>query len=56
VRSARGAGGQFIFMLPEFDLVAVFTSYYGPMKPIDYFNRIIAPAFARPPLKETGRK
>lgn len=45
VRSARGAGGQFIFMLPELDLVAVFTSYYATNKPIQYFGDIIVPAF-----------
>jgi hypothetical protein len=45
VRSARGAGGQFIFMVPELDLVAVFTSYYATNKPIEHFANILLPAF-----------
>ena len=45
VRSARGAGGQFIFMLPELNLAAVFTSYYATNHPIQHFADIIVPAF-----------
>lgn len=45
VRSARGAGGQFIFMVPELDLVAVFTSYYANNHPIKHFANLIIPAF-----------
>ena len=47
VRSCRGAGGQFIFVLPELQLVAVFTSYYATNIPIRYFEKIIAPAFVK---------
>ena len=47
VRSCRGAGGQFIFVLPELQLVAVFTSYYADNKPIQHFERVILPAFAK---------
>ncbi len=46
VRSARGAGGQYIFVLPELDLVCVFTSYYSPNSPLRYFAEVVAPAFA----------
>ncbi|MFK5924617.1 MAG: serine hydrolase [Verrucomicrobiota bacterium] len=45
VRSARGAGGQYIFVLPELDLVCVFTSYYSPNNPLTYFEKVVAPAF-----------
>ena len=47
IRSCRGAGGQFIFVLPELQLVAVFTSYYADNKPIQHFERVILPAFAQ---------
>jgi len=47
VRSCRGAGGQFIMVLPELQLVAVFTSYYADNKPIQHFERVILPAFAQ---------
>ncbi|MDG2470752.1 MAG: serine hydrolase [Pirellulaceae bacterium] len=46
VRSCRGAGGQFIFVVPEKDLVAVFTSYYSDNRPIQHFDRLILPVFA----------
>ena len=46
VRSCRGAGGQFIFVVPEKNLVAVFTSYYADNRPIRYFDTLILPAFA----------
>ncbi|QQE12553.1 serine hydrolase [Planctomycetota bacterium] len=45
VRSARGAGGQFIFMVPELKLAAVFTSYYATNEPISLFANVIIPAF-----------
>ncbi|MCF6312258.1 MAG: beta-lactamase family protein [Verrucomicrobiales bacterium] len=45
VRSARGAGGQYIFVLPELDLVCVFTSYYSPNNPLTYFEEVVAPSF-----------
>jgi len=47
VRSCRGAGGQFIFMIPELDIAAVFTSYYATNIPIQYFEKIILPAFVK---------
>ncbi|MCG7587113.1 serine hydrolase [Photobacterium sp. OFAV2-7] len=47
VRSARGAGGQFIFMVPELQLSAVFTSYYANNHPIKHFEEIIIPAFVQ---------
>jgi hypothetical protein len=46
VRSCRGAGGQFILVQPELGLVAVFTSYYATNRPLQHFEKIIAPAFA----------
>lgn len=46
VRSARGAGGQYILILPELDLVCVFTSYYAPNSPLRYFTQVVAPVFA----------
>ena len=46
VRSCRGAGGQFIFVVPEKDLVVVFTSYYADNKPLQHLERVILPAFA----------
>ena len=45
VRSCRGAGGQFIFFVPELDIVAVFTSYYATNKPLSLFETVILPAF-----------
>ena len=47
VRSCRGAGGQFIMVLPELQLVAVFTSYYADNKPLQHLERVILPAFAQ---------
>ncbi|WP_432800017.1 serine hydrolase domain-containing protein [Poriferisphaera sp. WC338] len=47
VRSARGAGGQFIFMIPEIDLITVYTSYYATNKPIQDFANIIVPLFVK---------
>lgn len=47
VRSCRGAGGQFIFIVPELDIVAVFTSYYATNAPIQHFGKIILPAFTK---------
>jgi len=47
VRSCRGAGGQFIMVVPEQNLVAVFTSYYSTNRPIQHFEKIILPAFAQ---------
>jgi len=43
VKSARGALGQFIFMIPELDLVAVFTSY-GTRRPFALLDRVVLPA------------
>ena len=43
VKSARGALGQFIFMVPELDVVAVFTSY-GTRKPFALLDRVVLPA------------
>jgi CubicO group peptidase (beta-lactamase class C family) len=45
VKSARGALGQFIFMVPELDVVAVFTSY-GTRKPSALLDRVVLPACA----------
>ena len=45
VRSCRGAGGQFIFVVPELDLVSVFTSYYATNQPLQLFQKTILPAF-----------
>ncbi|MGB0369972.1 MAG: serine hydrolase domain-containing protein [Opitutales bacterium] len=48
VISGRGAKGQFIFIRPDLDLVAVFTSNNrkaGRKAPFDIFADIIAPAF-----------
>jgi len=47
VRSCRGAGGQFIFMIPELDIAAVFTSYYASNIPIQYFEKIVLLAFVK---------
>jgi hypothetical protein len=47
VRSCRGAGGQFIFMIPELDIAAIFTSYYATNIPIQYFEKIILPSFVK---------
>ncbi|MDH3583544.1 MAG: serine hydrolase, partial [Phycisphaerae bacterium] len=47
--SARGAGGQFIFILPSLDLVVVVTSHNkeGAMKhPFTFTQETILPAFA----------
>ena len=43
VKSARGALGQFIFMVPDLDVVAVFTSY-GTRKPSALLDRVVLPA------------
>ena len=45
VQSARGALGQFIFMVPDLDVVAVFTSY-GTRKPFALLDRVVLPACA----------
>ncbi len=45
VRSCRGAGGQFIFVLPELDVVAVFTSYYSDNRPLQHFEKVVLPMF-----------
>ncbi|GJM64883.1 hypothetical protein [Persicobacter diffluens] len=45
VISARGAGGQFIFILPEFESVCIFTSY-GTRKPFQYLSQEIIPILA----------
>ncbi|MBR8534491.1 serine hydrolase [Carboxylicivirga sediminis] len=45
VISARGALGQFIFVLPELKTVAVFTSY-GTKQPFSYLHEYIVPALA----------
>lgn len=47
VRSCRGAGGQFIMIVPELKITAVFTSYYGPNTPMQHFEKIILPAFVQ---------
>ncbi len=45
-KSGRGAGGQFILMLPELDLIAVFTSHQKGMGDIlAVVPRRIVPAF-----------
>lgn len=46
VSSCRGAGGQFVFVVPELDIVAVFTSYYATNAPLQHFTKIILPAFS----------
>ncbi len=43
VKSARGALGQFIFMVPDIGVVAVFTSY-GTRKPSALLDRVVLPA------------
>jgi len=43
VKSARGALGQFIFMVPDLGVVAVFTSY-GTRKPFALLDRVVLPA------------
>lgn len=43
VKSARGALGQFIFMVPDLDVVVVFTSY-GTRKPFALLDRVVLPA------------
>ncbi|GJM60970.1 serine hydrolase [Persicobacter diffluens] len=45
VISARGAGGQFIFILPEFEAICIFTSY-GTRKPFQYLSQEIIPILA----------
>ena len=43
VHSCRGARGQFIYIIPEFQSVAVFTSY-GTRKPFELLEKVIVPA------------
>jgi CubicO group peptidase (beta-lactamase class C family) len=43
VKSARGALGQFIVMVPELEVVAVFTSY-GTRKAAALLDRVVLPA------------
>ncbi len=45
VNSARGAGGQFIFMVKDLDLVVVFTSYYAKQDGIKLMESLIIPSF-----------
>ena len=50
---AWGRGGQFIFVIPEFDLVAVFTSrpydnFYGVLLPLGIVPNYIIPAMLPP--------
>ena len=45
VKSARGAGGQFIFMVKDLDLVVVFTSYYAKQDGIKLMESLIIPSF-----------
>jgi len=45
VKSARGAGGQFIFMVKDLDLVVVFTSYYAKQAGMSLMDSVIIPAF-----------
>jgi len=47
VRSCRGAGGQFILLVPELNIAAIFTSYYATNAPIRHFEKIILPAFVK---------
>ena len=54
VRSCRGAGGQFIFVVPEKNLVAVVTSYYADNRPIRIFDTLILPAFAAGSEKDSA--
>ncbi len=47
--SARGAGGQFIFVLPTLDLVVVVTSHNTEKvmrHPFDLLKGVVLPAFA----------
>jgi CubicO group peptidase (beta-lactamase class C family) len=47
--SARGAGGQFIFILPTLDLVVVVTSHNKEKAmryPFDLLKGVVLPAFA----------
>ncbi|MEM1296025.1 MAG: serine hydrolase, partial [Verrucomicrobiota bacterium] len=47
--SGRGAGGQFLFMLPELDLIAVITSHNKGMgKLLKTFPERVLPAFLNP--------
>lgn len=43
--SARGALGQFIYIIPELNAVAVFTGY-GTRKPFNFLEEYIVPALA----------
>jgi hypothetical protein len=43
--ATRGALGQFIFMVPDLDVAAVFTSY-GTRKPSALLDRVVLPACA----------
>ena len=45
VKSARGAGGQFIFMVKDLDLVVVITSYYAKQTGIKLMETLILPSF-----------
>ncbi len=47
VKSARGAGGQFIFMVKELDLVVVFTSYYAKQAGIGLMDTLIIPSILK---------
>ncbi|MDP6047545.1 MAG: hypothetical protein QGH94_10550 [Phycisphaerae bacterium] len=47
MRSCRGAGGQFILLVPELDIAAIFTSYYATNAPMRHFEKIILPAFVK---------
>jgi len=47
VKSARGAGGQFIFMVKELDLVVVFTSYYAKQTGIGLMETLIIPSLTK---------
>ncbi|MGH7949764.1 MAG: serine hydrolase domain-containing protein [Candidatus Binataceae bacterium] len=56
--SARGRAGQFIFVFPELNLVAVFTGWneFSLMnQPFDMLERYILPAASAPHTKEIGR-
>ncbi len=45
INSCRGAGGQFIFSVPDLNTVAVFTSY-GSRRPFEFLEEVVIPVVA----------